>query len=184
LDEIAERAGRRLRALRKTRGLTIAQVAEMSGFSEGHLSSLETGATSPTLSTLAILASAIGTEMAAFFPLHEREPVHIHRASDSTQVRMAAGKELYTLLSARSEDPTYNSVLEVLAASPEGTSYSFVGERFFLLLSGSLEIRIAATTYKLSAGDYIHYSTHPDHLLRITSSEPVAILWIMTPAVI
>ncbi len=185
VDEVAERAGRRLRLLRQAKGLTLTELAASAGCTDGYLSAVERGTTAPTLSSLATLAAVLGTDMSVFFPSVERDPVHVHRASDDSHVRIAASSsETYTVLSARTVDPSFTGLLESLAPSPDETSYSYFGERFLLMLDGTIEIRIATTSYLVGPGETLHYSSHPDHLLRVTSPGPATILWIVTPALI
>jgi len=185
MDEVIERAGRQLRLLRKAKGLTLAELAARAGCTDGYLSAVETGATAPTISSLATLAAVLGTDMSVFFPNIHRDPVHVHRAAETGSLRIAAGgSEVYTILSARTVDPSFTGLLEEVAPAESDTSYSFFGERFLLVLSGSIELRIDTTVYPLGPGETIHYSSHPDHLLRVTSEQPASILWIVTPALI
>ncbi|HJQ00728.1 MAG TPA: XRE family transcriptional regulator [Jatrophihabitans sp.] len=185
MDEVIERAGRRLRMLRQARGLTLAELAERAGCSDAHLSSVERGTTAPTLSSLATIAAVLGSDMSVFFPNRERTAVHLHRASEGDHLRIAAsGNEIYTILSARSVDPSFTGLIEDIAPSDSDTSYSYFGERFLVMLSGQIELRIDATSYRLGPGEMIHYSSHPNHTLHVTSPEPAHILWVVTPALI
>jgi transcriptional regulator with XRE-family HTH domain len=52
--------GRNVRRLRKRRGLTQEQFAELSGFSQQYISSLEKGTRNPTVITLYELSIALG----------------------------------------------------------------------------------------------------------------------------
>jgi transcriptional regulator with XRE-family HTH domain len=52
--------GRNVRRIRKKRGLTQEQLAEISGFSQQYISGLERGQRNPTVVTLYELASALG----------------------------------------------------------------------------------------------------------------------------
>ena len=55
--------GRRVRALRLQRGMTLKQVESLCGLSATHLSEVERGRTSPTLGALTRLAGALGREL-------------------------------------------------------------------------------------------------------------------------
>ncbi|ETX28482.1 helix-turn-helix domain-containing protein [Roseivivax isoporae] len=59
------RLGRRLQALRQERGLTLADLARLSGVSRSMLSQIERGASSPTVATLLNLTRALEIEFAA-----------------------------------------------------------------------------------------------------------------------
>ena len=184
-DEVIERVGRQLRLLRKARGLTLAELAGRAGLSDGYLSSVERGTTVPSLSSLATIAAVLGSDMSVFFPTGAREHVYVHRAAESGHLRVATGSnETYTILSARSVDPAFTGLLEAIAPSGSDTSYSFFGERFLVLLAGQIELRIDATTYRLGPGEMIHYSSHPNHVLHVTSPDAAQILWVVTPALL
>jgi transcriptional regulator with XRE-family HTH domain len=185
VDEVIERVGRQLQLLRRARGLTLAELASRAGCTDGYLSNVEKGVTVPTLSSIATLAAVLGSDMTAFFPTAAREQVHVHRAGELDHLRVAAsGTETYTILSARSVDPSFTGLLDEIRPSPSDTSYSYFGERFLVMLDGTIELRIGSAIHQLGPGDSVHYSSHPDHLLRVTSATPATILWIVTPALL
>jgi transcriptional regulator with XRE-family HTH domain len=186
VDEAIEGVGRQLRLLRKGRSLTLAQLAERAGCTDGYLSAVENGATVPTLSSIAALAAALGHDLTAFFPTAPRERVHVHRAMEPDRLRIASSAhETYTILSARSAESAFTGLLDEVEPSEDETSRgSFFGERFLLVLSGDITLRIGGTTHALGPGATLHYSSHPDHLLRVTSESPALLLWVVTPALL
>lgn len=60
--DMRELVGRNVRRLRRRRGLTQEQFAELSGFSQQYLSGLEQGKRNPTVITLHELAQALGVK--------------------------------------------------------------------------------------------------------------------------
>jgi DNA-binding XRE family transcriptional regulator len=60
--------GRSLRAARRRAGLTMDSLAEMSGVSQPHLSQMENGRVSPSISTLYRLANALGVSPQQLLP--------------------------------------------------------------------------------------------------------------------
>ena len=58
---------RQVRTQRRQLGLTVAQLSERSGISKGMLSKIENAQASPSLATLARLASAVGVPVTSFF---------------------------------------------------------------------------------------------------------------------
>jgi transcriptional regulator with XRE-family HTH domain len=185
MDEVIERIGGQLRRLRRARGLTLAELAGRAGCTDGYLSNVEKGVVVPTLSSLSTLAAILGADMSVFFPATERERVHIHRAETMDHLRVArSSSEIYTILSARSVDPSYTGLLDELAPSPADASYSYFGERMLLMLEGELDMRIGATSYRLGPGETLHYSSHPEHVFKVISPTPAIILWVVTPALL
>ncbi|MGF1894055.1 helix-turn-helix domain-containing protein [Vibrio campbellii] len=61
--------GRKIKEIRKKKSLTIQELSEKSGMSVGHISRLENGLKSPTISTLERLANALDVPIVYFFSL-------------------------------------------------------------------------------------------------------------------
>ena len=67
-DDLADDLGRNIRALRRTRAMTLAELADLCGLSVGFLSHVERGRKKPSLSTLQKISAALGMEVGWFFP--------------------------------------------------------------------------------------------------------------------
>ena len=72
-----QQLGKNIAKLRKTRGLTSVDLAEMSDISTKTLASIEIGRANPTLNTLQNIANSIGIELVALFtePNSERKEI-------------------------------------------------------------------------------------------------------------
>lgn len=187
MDEVVERVGGRLRQLRRARGMTLAELADRAGLTDGYLSNVEKSVTTPRLSTLATLAAVLGSDMAVFFPPTGASTVHLHRADQMDHLRVASSSaETYTILSARNVDPTFTGLLDQITPLETDTSYSYTyfGERLLLVLEGEIEMRIGAIVHRLGPGETLHYSSHPEHMLSVVSKTPALILWVVTPAIL
>lgn len=64
--------GERLYSMRKQAGVSQANLAIRSRVGQRHVRKLERGKSNPTLATLALLADALGCELADFFPRSAR----------------------------------------------------------------------------------------------------------------
>lgn len=78
--------GRRLRDLRTKRGFSLRVLADRSGLNVNTLSLVENGKSSPSVSTLQQLATALEVPIMAFFSrnwlkseLFSRQPINVHR---------------------------------------------------------------------------------------------------------
>ena len=90
--EVAERTleaaiGREVRNLRRQHGMTVADLAAVTGLSIGMLSKTENGNTSPSLTTLQVLSHAFSVPVTAFFRGYEerREAQHV-RAGEHLEI--------------------------------------------------------------------------------------------------
>ena len=78
--QLSEAIGKRVRSYRIQLGYTIAQLAEHSGLSKGMLSKVENAQASPSLSTLARIATALDVPLTAFFDSFQVHTVlHVKR---------------------------------------------------------------------------------------------------------
>jgi transcriptional regulator with XRE-family HTH domain len=94
--DVNERLGRRLRHLRKMRGLTQEALGEQAGVAAKYLGSVERGRENPTVRLLARLADALDVDLCDLFEAPESEPGSpaVLRRRAGTLLREASGDEL------------------------------------------------------------------------------------------
>ena len=85
-DPVAQ-AGRRVRALREARGLSLRDLADRSGVSAPMLSQVERGDTSPTLAVAGKIASGLGLSLSQLLRLDEGKHVLLARAKERRPLR-------------------------------------------------------------------------------------------------
>lgn len=186
--------GAQLRALRKTRELTLEQLAARSGVSAGLLSQMERGQGNPSFNTLVQVAHALSVPVASLFRADasgspvvrraERRRIDIHAADvlGAGAAGPAAEPTVTELLT-----PSLAGALEVLMIevppgySTEATPFTHEGEEFGLILDGRHEVHLGDAAYTLEPGDSITYSSRIPHWYRNPGDEPVRSLWVITP---
>lgn len=182
-----EALGSSIRELRKRRGSTLRDLANLTGFSISFLSMVERGRSSLTLTSLYKLAKALEVDVGAFFPAApEGHPLpHVSRASESSEIAISGSRRTYKLLSGRAPD----RVLEPLMVTVEPAEaveepYSHEGEEFAYVLSGQLIFVVDGAEYRLGEGDSIHFRSTVPHSVHNDTGEPVHALWVLTPRLI
>ncbi len=184
MDQMIGNVGRQLRLLRRARGMTLAQLAERADCTDGYLSSIENGTTVPRLSALATLAAVLGSDVTAFFPSTPSSRVTVHRAGDPELLFIYTwSTEFYTILSSPHDSP-YTALIHHIYPGTEHLRFRYFGERFALLLIGQVMLSIGVETHHIGPGDTIHYSSHPEHSMFVTSHVPAEILWVVSPALL
>jgi transcriptional regulator with XRE-family HTH domain len=186
MEQIAEGIGRRLRALRRARGMTLADVAEGTGFTQGYLSQIETGAAVPALSALADIAATLGADISVFFPAGEDAPkVRVSRAGDPRRIRIEHDPTTeYTLLSSRGSDGAFSALIATYTHDAADVNSRHFGERFVYTRAGEGVLDIGGEAHELSHGHFVHYSSDAEHALRVTSEAPLETVWLVTPPII
>ena len=177
--------GRQLRALRRARRRTLEELAAETGFTRSYLSQIETGEATPSLGALAAIAAALGTELAAFFPLRAGPAVHVARAGDPVKLRVEPNShEEYVVLGGRRPGAAFTAVLARYFPGESVGRNSHLGERFALVLSGDVVINVGGERRPLAPGEWLHYAAQPEDTLEVVSHGPAEVLWLVVPAMI
>jgi transcriptional regulator with XRE-family HTH domain len=180
--------GAAIRALRRSRGLSLRDLSRLTGFSIGFLSLVERGQSSLALTSLYKVAKALDSEVTDFFQQPnggEPEPYpqpHVTRASEQSEVTIAGSRRTYHLLSRRVPDRVLEPLLVTIQPT-EGLEepYSHEGEEFAYVLSGNLLFVVDGVQHRLGPGDSIHFSASVPHAIANEGSEPVVAVWVLTP---
>lgn len=159
--------GGRLRELRQGIGVSMRALARMSGLSANALSMIERGRTSPSVSTLYKLASAIGVPITAFF---REEPsqseVVFRKAGERTRVPFMRG--LWEGLGGEAfvgrVEPFMLTLESGASSGPFGIVHS--GHEFVFCTRGQLGYEIENEHYLLEPGDSLLFAAELRHRWR------------------
>jgi len=175
--------GRRLRALRTERGLSLAAVAERSGLSISFLSAVERSQSSISVGNLFKLADAYGTTVPGLNPDYRADQRSVLHPDE--RPRYVAGGGLVVI-----EDLVIRSgALEAqrIEIRPGGGSeepYAHPGEEFVYVLSGHLTFWIDEREHHaLAAGDSLYFRSTRLHRWWNDGTAPATVLWINVPVV-
>lgn len=177
--------GATIRGLRRKQGLSLRDLAELTGFSISFLSLVERGQSSISLTSLHTVGKALGVEMSAFFPARSKEPEppavpHVTRLSGDGRLSTDSA-HTYKLLGGRGFKSTLEPVHVTIAPCDDTRdAYAHEGEEFAYVLSGRLVFVVDGVEYRLGAGDSIHYQSTIPHTVRNETNEPAEALWVLT----
>lgn len=176
--------GHQLRALRKSRGLTLEEFGRQSRVSMGLISQIERGRGNPSFNTLVQLAHALSVPVGRLFHTAE-ETSPVVRASERRNLDVHSDgtvEAVHQLMS-----PGLDGALEVIwIEAPPGydtsaTPFTHPGEEFGLVLEGRHEVYLGGTRYELGPGDSITYGSSTPHWYRNPGPDPVKAVWVITP---
>ena len=170
--------GRNMAELRAAKGLRLVDLAEATGYTTSRLSQIERGVSIPSLTALAMVAMALEVEMAVLLDSSSGPLVHITRAGEGPELRLSSGPT-FRVVGSHGLDGTYTAI--VLEA-PDQVEYRHYGERFVLVLSGSVTFSLKDESFHLKEGDTIHYASHRTHEFVTTGQVPGRFLVICCPA--
>ena len=171
-----------LRLLRRTRGLTLRELAARVGVTESFLSQVERGVASPSVASLQRIARGLGLSIADLFAT----PAAAGRVVRRVDRRRVA----YAGLGATDEflTPPGGTRLQVILSTiaPGGgtgdEAYSHESdEEVVIVLQGELDLWVAGEHYHLDTGDAITYSSRLPHRNQNRGRTPAQVLFCLTP---
>lgn len=175
--------GRDVRALRKSRGLTLAEIALRMKRSVGWLSQVERGLSVPSLADLRVFAEIFGVPLSLFFS---------HEAESETErgviVRVARRRSLGTSETGLVEEllsPDLGGSFEILrSVFAPGAMLSEPSlrktEEAGYVASGLFDIEIGGVWHHLGEGDSFRFA-HKPFRWRNPGSEPAIVIWVVSP---
>ncbi|ACA17967.1 transcriptional regulator, XRE family [Methylobacterium sp. 4-46] len=174
--------GRRLRALRQARGLSLKAIAARTGLSIGFLSQVERGLSSPSLRVLTQLADLLEVGLASLFGAAPgpAEPIvtRPHERAELTLWRSGIAKQLLTRPGA---DGHLSLFLMRLApgASTGDEALTHGGEEAGLVLEGRLALWVEDAALSLAAGDSFRFASRRPHRYGNPSeTDEAVVLWV------
>lgn len=175
--------GERLRELRQQKKLSVRALASLSGLAINTLSMIENGKTSPSVSTLQILARALEVPIAAFFEHETVEKKIVYVRSQQRPIVTVDTTRLEHLGKDLSGNAVQPFVVTLEPGSGSGQNMIVhTGHEFVYCLSGQVSYSIEGETYQLQTGDSIVFESHLPHCWKNTGSEPAQIILILIPA--
>ncbi|MBN9045536.1 MAG: helix-turn-helix transcriptional regulator [Rhizobiales bacterium] len=183
-DAQRDHVGAALRELRRSRRITIQQLAKALNRSSGYISQLERGLSQPTLKDLYAACTIFGVPMSWFVDLedrnagNEREKEFIVRGGQRRfMLHEGARTELLT--------PQLDSDVEFMISTYEPgleTELKNVptpGAEYGYILKGTLELWIDEEKFVLNEGDSYRFSRSSTYHSRNPSlAEPTVIIWV------
>jgi transcriptional regulator with XRE-family HTH domain len=160
--------GAEIRRLRKRQDMTMAVLAEAAGLSQGMLSKIETGQTSPSLQTLASLAEALAVPISSFFSGAEQSrDVSFVPAGQGIGIdrRGTRAGHLYQLLghSVRGDLAVEPYLITLDETSEPYDEFRHGGMEFIYMLAGRLVYRHGMRQFPMGPGDSLFFDAMAPH---------------------
>ena len=178
------RVAEKIKKLREDKGLSLAELAEKSGFSSAFLSQIENHMVSPPLGALIGLAAAMEVPIGYFFEDDTEAPFVIVRSDDRkhvSRVASTAGVKFgyaYESLAQGKKDRFMEPFIVTLepATKKDRNSYSHDGEEFIFVLDGEVEVTLDNHTDVLKPGDCIYFDSKLRHRVECVEENGAKLL--------
>ncbi len=179
--------GREVRAFRKQKDITVAELASMTGLSIGMLSKIENGNTSPSLSTLQTLANSLSVPLTSFFRRFEEQRMAVHtKAGEGVELEREgtrAGHQ-YNLLGHIGANTSGVIVEPYLITLSEQSDvfpvFQHGGIEAIYMLEGKVDYRHGDEVFSLVPGDTLFFDADAPHGPEVLVDLPARYLSIIS----
>ena len=174
-----------IRALRKVRGLTLAEIALGLGRSVGWVSQVERGLSVPSLGDLRAFAELFGVPLSLFFshdvPIEKERGVVVRAGSRRSLGTSESG--LVEELLSPDLGGSFEMLRSVFAPGAElKTEARRPTEEAGYVASGTFDIEIGGVWHRLGEGDSFRFEGKPFRW-RNPGAEPAVVIWVVSPPV-
>lgn len=173
--------GEKIRSLRKSKNLSIAQLSVITGLSTGLISEIERDRVVPSITAMLKVVNALEVTMGYFFDEEKDKPTILKK--DERRIIVTNDKSrFYELLA-----PTVNRKIEFILIKLNGCNHkmddaiSHNGEECGYVIKGSMVAIIEGEKYILHEGDSIYFDSTKPHIYENYDDNECISIWAMTP---
>jgi transcriptional regulator with XRE-family HTH domain len=183
---MSKQIGNDIRALRKSRGMTLQALAFAVGRSVGWLSQIERGQTEPSVRDLGLIADQFGISISFFFRSASRQEAErgiVLRAADRMPIGSSESGLTEELLSP-SLSGSFEMIKSVFGPKSDSGGPVEAGPREDggVVISGRLTLTIGDLSVDLKTGDSFQFAGR-SYSWSNPHDEPAAVIWVISPPV-
>lgn len=183
--------GAKIKSIRESKQLTLAEVAERSGLGTEQIERIEGNIDFPSLAPLIKIARVLGVRLGTFLDDQSELGPVICRKKDSNETNSigftnnASLERKHMEYHSLSQDKSGRHMepfLIDIAPSEEGVDFvlsTHEGEEFIYVLAGIVEINYGKNTYILEEGDSIYYDSIVAHHVHAAADSKARILGVV-----
>ena len=166
--------GSTIRAIRKRKNITIAQICDTTGLSQGFMSQVETNKTSPSISTLENIADALKVPL-AYLLLKKEERMRIVRRDERTITTSGSAQLKVEHLSST------KNVRMMIVEFPPGaatgdTPHAHEGEEVHMVIKGRIYAEQGEDGAEFGEGDSFSWNACTPHLVKNIGEDTAIVL--------
>lgn len=174
--------GKRIRELRKKRGMTLAEVSKKSGVALATLSRIETGRMTGTLESHIQIAKTFEMSLPEFYSEIDK-PTTMQTKDDYADVFVHDKKTSSVILT---KDIFNKKMLPVLIQlQPDGRTHAEQlkkgAEKFIYILQGKIEVVIGEARNTLEKGATLYFDASHSHYIRNIGNTTAECVCVVTP---
>ena len=177
-ESIEQRIGPELKRLREAAGISLRTLADRAGFSPSFISQVENGQVSPSIASLAQIATTLNVTLADFFATPEAAEVIVVRADARPSFRSSWSRARIDSLTPAGKGQPLEAIMVTL--EPGGSSGKHAAgvarHQLAVLFSGELTLILADDMLELDSGDAVLIRARTPHRWQNRQRTPAQVL--------
>ncbi|MFS0722543.1 helix-turn-helix domain-containing protein [Paenibacillus sp. 1P07SE] len=167
--------GSRIRLIRKEQKRTQEEIADSCGFTKSLLSKIENDQSTPPVSTLVKIATALGVRVSDLIE-EESKQTTVYNTSEhyrdrSKWIKTSKGYSFFAFASERRDKLIQPYLITARKGEVRQHGFTHEGEEFIYMLEGEMNYKVGPTQYTLYPGDSIYFNSLEEHLLYPITDE-------------
>ena len=155
--------GNKIKAIRNRCNLTQKELADRCELTKGYISQLENDLTSPSISTLTDILTALGTNLKEFFDESDDQQI-VFRHDDFFE-KVDDDKKI-TWLVPNSQKNEMEPILYTLEVNAQtDVDYPHEGQEFGYVIEGKIEVNYGSKKVVCNKGESFYFTTDKNHYL-------------------
>lgn len=162
MEDIQRTIAQNLARLRKSRNLTLDQVAELTGVSKAMLAQIENNKSNPTVSTLWKIANGLQVSFTSFMK-EEEHPFKKVNIKELDPITDNEGHYRVFSFFPYHPEKKFEIYIVELQGGCTHQAKTHLGEEYILIKEGQLTVELAGEKHVLSSGDALQFSGQTPH---------------------
>lgn len=171
--------GSKIKRLRQQLNLSQSELADRCELTKGYISQLENDLTSPSISTLCDILSALGTNLSEFFQKEDDRRI-VFSSADFIEKR-EGGMLLKWIIPNAQKNDMEPVLVELLPGASTSEDFPHNGEEFGYVLEGKISIELGKNKYSCKKGEAFYYTADKPHNILNNGKNTAKFIWISTP---
>ncbi|GGH88163.1 transcriptional regulator with XRE-family HTH domain [Pullulanibacillus pueri] len=179
-DNLNHIIGKRLKAMRLERGLSLDKVAELTGVSKPMLGQIERARSNPTVSTLWKIAEGLRVPFTSFIEEIKKD-VTLVKELEVTPIKEDHERyKVYPIFPMKGQNHFEMYKIDLLPTCHYNADPHPHGvEEYLWVYKGQMNIHIGSNTYTVSEGEGIRYQADQPHSYINTSTCPASLIMVI-----
>ena len=172
--------GEKIRDLRLSCELTQEELADRCELTKGYISQLENDLTSPSITTLIDILSALGTDLKEFFSSGDEEEKIVFSKNEFIE-KITDEYTLNWLVPNAQKNAMEPIFIKLNAGASTDQDFPHEGEEFGYVIKGEILLVLGKRKVKVKKGESFYFTPNKVHQIINKGSNPAEFIWVSTP---